>query len=352
MQKLLGSAIPAHEDQRCLSCHVVADPHRIAPNFRGDGVSCESCHGPAEKWLAIHYQDSWKTKTPAEKQGLGMVDTQSILGRVKLCVECHVGTPGRDVDHDLIAAGHPRLNFEFTAFHANMPHHWPDARDRDPSYSQSKPARGRADFEACAWVAGQLVSAHAALELLADRASDPKKPWPEFAEHDCFACHHDLRSPSPRQQRTVPGSKLGVMPWNSWYTNMLPRALKIIHAKDDPIVELPADWHSREDVAGKARKSAKDLQQLIGQLDGKLRGPLSPATLFRDILNGASLPRKRGEFTWDEASQVYLALEAMYQAQVDMKERPAMEVRPALQEMFRGLEFLKGFNSPRGKKDR
>ena len=31
------------------------------------------------------------------------------------------GMPLRDVDHDMLAAGHPRLEFEFAAFMANIP---------------------------------------------------------------------------------------------------------------------------------------------------------------------------------------------------------------------------------------
>jgi hypothetical protein len=34
------------------------------------------------------------------------------------------GKPWRDVNHDLIAAGHPRLSFELSAFMATMPPHW------------------------------------------------------------------------------------------------------------------------------------------------------------------------------------------------------------------------------------
>src|SRR5205823_3686488 len=114
---------PAHEEQRCLSCHVAPDydvnkPPCDAPYFKTDGVSCESCHGPAQDWLARHHLDAWKNETRAEKNRLGMTDTQSLAGRAQLCARCHVGAAGMDVDHDLLAAGHPRLSFEFAAFHA------------------------------------------------------------------------------------------------------------------------------------------------------------------------------------------------------------------------------------------
>jgi hypothetical protein len=57
------------------------------------------------------------------------------------------------------------------------------------------------DFEARAWLLGQVVSAKAALDLLKYRA-DPEhgKPWPEFAEYGCFACHHNLQDQAGRRK--------------------------------------------------------------------------------------------------------------------------------------------------------
>src|SRR5205823_4821454 len=142
----------------------------------------------------------------------------------RMCVDCHVGKPGSDVNHDLIAAGHPWLKFEFSAFHAHYPKHWDDAKDRDPA----KDPRGGKDFELRAWAAGQLVSAEAALNLLAERADEEKKhPWPEFAEYDCFACHHDLKAKSSHQQRYLEqagNKKPGELVWGDWYLSV-PKAL-------------------------------------------------------------------------------------------------------------------------------
>ena len=82
---------------------------------RQDGVNCESCHGPAQLWLAEHTQYGWNNRPPLEKERLGMRPTRELPERAAVCVGCHVGPPGRDMNHDLIAAGHPRLNFEFAA---------------------------------------------------------------------------------------------------------------------------------------------------------------------------------------------------------------------------------------------
>ena len=38
-----------------------------------DGVSCESCHGPAERWLTVHYQAGFKEKSVEEKASTGQM---------------------------------------------------------------------------------------------------------------------------------------------------------------------------------------------------------------------------------------------------------------------------------------
>src|SRR5207302_8379860 len=140
--------------------------------LRQDGVGCESCHGPAERWLGAHTRYGWDRLSPSEKETrFGMRPTKALDKRVGICVDCHVGSPGRDVNHDLIAAGHPRLSFEFGAYLANMPHHW----------KGSKQTQGP-DYDATAWAIGQVASGQAALALLSDRASRQTAPWPEFAE--------------------------------------------------------------------------------------------------------------------------------------------------------------------------
>ena len=82
---------------------------------------------------------------------------------------CHVGTPDANVDHDMIAAGHPPLRFEFSSYLANLPPHWDVAKDR-----QKNSPGGETLFEPLAWVTGQNISSAAAAELLAF-SCDPKR---------------------------------------------------------------------------------------------------------------------------------------------------------------------------------
>jgi hypothetical protein len=323
IQKHLRSRAPAHEEQRCLNCHVAPnlEPSFItkAPYFKTDGVSCESCHGPAEKWLNVHQLPAWRSLNAEAKKIQGMNDTQSLLGRARLCVQCHVGAPGRDVDHDLIAAGHPRLNFEFAAFHAHMPRHWPDAKDR----------AGRPDFEARAWAIGQLATAHAALELLAHRAGDAGKPWPEFAEHDCLACHHNLRSPSWRQQLGYGKRAPGAFPWGS-YALFNRRALEGYDVPMDDellkfIEQIQASFDTgtpdRKQITQNARAAAVLIQPRLEQLERKKLDHKGVELLFQSILQ---IDAPKATKSWDDVTRVQLSLAALHLARQDMKAMPSL----------------------------
>jgi hypothetical protein len=276
-----GKAV-AHEAPQCLKCHVGPSYDHARPNFRRqDGVGCESCHGAAESWLHDHYRPGWQRR--------GMSDTKSLPGRARACVDCHVGARGNEVDHDLIAAGHPALRFEFATYFADLPRHWKTSTD------QATP-----DFEARAWFAGQVVSAGQAMELLAHRA-DPStgKIWPEFAEFDCFACHHDLQVPSWRQKMTR--SQPGSLRRSDWYTAMLPDIL--LSAKAVDAVKLLDGLREAKPSTILGRKQlvadAKSVSKLLLEIEEK------PANVnWLDRLRVTP----RADRNWDEATQRYLAL--------------------------------------------
>ena len=178
------SAIDAKIQVRCAKCH---DPlgetgdHTTTSTF-GHGIGCESCHGNAEQWLARHYE---KEVSRPELAELGMIDTKDLFIRGKQCATCHVGSVDHDMDHDMIAAGHPPLRFELSAYHDLIPQkHWNDNRER----------LEKRDFQVQLWAAGQTASATARLELLAARCTPAKPNWPELAESNCFSCHATIRS--------------------------------------------------------------------------------------------------------------------------------------------------------------
>jgi hypothetical protein len=350
----------------CLACHV--NPQTVSDKVPekqhqlwADGVSCEACHGPASSWLAAHSTEAWKRTTWEEKQKAGMSPILNwpsagqqppLSDRVKVCAGCHVGAPAenglplRDMNHDMIAAGHPRLNFEYCAYLANMPPHWksvtpPDARS---------------------WAIGRLTSAEAALALLASRANpaqankdrllsaaEPKltAPWPEFAEFDCFACHHDLASPSPRQDRGYgnPKRKAGSFLPNRWYLSGLDEAfaafaLPKLAETGQQKAELLASLARPAPPAAEVAQKAAALGKTIGEMRSALEAgpPEADVTKARDHLlrplKERSLPRD--QLTWDDVAQIYLARVAALGGGQDGDS----------EELYKALQFAPNLNSP------
>jgi hypothetical protein len=180
--------------QRCLACHALGSPAKSV----SDGVACEACHGPAQKWLGPH---TAANNPHSNNVALGMYDTKDISLRTKKCLECHLGSSEKAVDHELIAAGHPDLPFELDTFSAALPMHW-----RDP-----KPQAGNSLPHVRVWAVGQATALAEGMRLLATHASSA---WPEFSDLECYQCHHDLRATSWRLERGYPGRKAGSLQVN------------------------------------------------------------------------------------------------------------------------------------------
>ncbi len=76
--KKAGSAKPAAETAECLSCHVTGT------NDKAEGISCEGCHGAAEKYMNVHNKKDADAKTKAVAAGLVVGDDLK-----KVCETCH-----------------------------------------------------------------------------------------------------------------------------------------------------------------------------------------------------------------------------------------------------------------------
>ncbi len=178
--RILKLGAKAEEAPKCLACHTL----NPAPEQRGrafeisEGVSCENCHGPASGWLGPHTTRTWAHE---KSVALGMHDTRNVIHRTEKCLECHLGTKNKFVDHEMIAAGHPDLYFELDSFSAVMPRHWKTPRESEPG----KPVEDAAWVGVREWGAGQAVQLRAAMERLTWRAKnervDKKDVWPPFA---------------------------------------------------------------------------------------------------------------------------------------------------------------------------
>jgi hypothetical protein len=120
----LKIADPAR-DARCTSCHApltdVPKPlSAVALNVK-EGVSCESCHGPAEHYLRAHTRPDY---TAAQRAVLGLRDLRNLYVRANTCVACH-----QTVELPLLQAGHPELIFELDGQSVAEPKHWRAGRD-------------------------------------------------------------------------------------------------------------------------------------------------------------------------------------------------------------------------------
>jgi hypothetical protein len=320
-----------------------------------DGVGCESCHGPAAKWLGLHTTGAWKGFDPDTKEKkFGFVPTQLLARRAEVCVACHVGRhaaddlPLQDVNHDLIAAGHPRLAFEFTAYQDRMPAHWVE-----------KGRNAAPDFAAWAWAVGQLVSAKAALELLQGRAKDKAAPWPEFSEYDCYACHHNLVDAVWRRNSHPRPSLPAISGWGSWYfsiTSALIGQNLAAGPAGGPVVDRPfADLHEamsrmfpdkpRVEIAVNRGICLLDCQ-LAGLSEVMLAGP----TVER-VIRAFNGPKAWDTVScWDQAAQRYLALVPLNHTWKRLacgdhqkQQKLAQELRGLLEK----LRFKRKLNSPR-----
>ena len=333
----------AYEDQLCLKCHV--HPEIATANFsdrfsHNDGVGCENCHGPAEGWLTLHYRSDWKDKPSAEKASLGFRDLKDLNVRSQSCVACHVGAPGMEVDHDLIAAGHPRLAFEFAGYHALMPRHWKETgRNAQP------------DFEARAWTIGQLTTAKASLTLLADRAAraassqtSKKQPWPEFAEYDCFACHHDLKSNTKTAQRPQSSRAVGTLPWGDWYFSSATSVFARQSGDSKDISHLLSLRSMLEqpypDPAGVEKHAKACIEKLNAALESANKANYDQAAveqIFAELAKSSPVGWPQST-SWDSATQTYLGLAAIHASLHEMKKGFNPELKQSIEQYGKLLD--------------
>jgi len=357
MAGLLGLG-EAHRATVCLACHSMQaeTPRPLPHELLTDGVACGSCHGDATHWRVAHTLPSWKALSAEERESLGYRDLASITERVRNCVPCHVGDSTREVDHDLVAAGHPRLAFEFSAYQRLWPRHW----------SPAQAVESRADFGARAWAVGQAETLRAVAALLAVRAEraaaaesadtaaekksadtaaqeksadtaaqeksadtaaekPPASGWPEFSEFDCYACHRSLGPNSYAAGRAAEwrNPAAGVPAWQPWQaaaTRLLSDATtrgQAIPPGFDRGLEslvslLTSRWSAADPAALRALAAeARSLEQAAAaaavSLEARERIELDISPQAIDRLVAARPPEWR---SWDSAVQRVLALEA------------------------------------------
>jgi len=176
-----------------------------------------------------------------------MIDLRDTRNRGHVCDSCHVGNNDKEVDHDLIASGHPILAFELDNYTETMPPHW------NPNETHGVPA----------WAVGQAMAFRDSMTNLARHARGDR--WPQFADMSCYNCHHALKT-TWRQERGWPG-RPGLPAWSPQRWGVLRlivnKAAPSSRAQLDDVVVQIASRVSRMNDPAAVASSADEARRLI-----------------------------------------------------------------------------------------
>lgn len=335
MGRILGIGDPS-KSQKCLPCHALD----VSANEKGrefdisEGVSCESCHGPASGWLGPH---TLSGASHERNVALGEVDLRNLTHRTEMCLTCHVGTAEKQVDHELIAAGHPDLVFEMDSYSAIMPPHWKP--DPNPNF-------GLQD-----WSIGQAVTLRDQLRRLARHAKNGE--FPEYADLDCFSCHHSLTAPanSWRQERGYPDHQTGAPPWNASHFAVF----RVLAAQIDPsgsheldsaldaVYKATSVYRPKTtEVAEAADRASNIVDQMVGRVSNTTYDRALSGRLLGEISSQAD---KFSNVDTRTAEQAAMTLDSLYISYAKQGgQSPA--VRSAIDGLFNLLKNPSAYSAP------
>jgi hypothetical protein len=336
MAKIMGIEKP-DTAARCLACHSLNVPldMRARTFDLTDGVGCENCHGPASAWLGPHTTRGWNFDKSLE---LGMYNTRELVKRSEKCLSCHLGTAEKFVDHELIAAGHPDLYFELDSFMAVMPPHWKEV-DKDPW------------FGVRALSVGQAVQLREQLKRVARESQGGI--WPEYAELDCFACHHNLTAAkdSWRQERGYPGRRPGNPPFNLSRFVVFRHVIQEADASAAQQLRLEVDGVStlvtalgsdRVKVAAQASSTAEVADRLARRLAEMHFDQPMTLRLLKAISADANDIAEQGERSAEQATMAIDSLFIAYTKNDHLANEA--QIKAAIHGLFEQLEDPSAFN--------
>ncbi len=167
----LGLKSIKHEG-RCVSCHYTQQNDSATGKVHAiSGVSCESCHGAAKKWLDVHHDyggegitrisetESHRRDRIANSIAAGMRNPANLFLVAQSCLRCHT-----TADEELVnVGGHScgSLDFEFVSWsQGTIRHNF--VRSDGTSNDASSPQRQRVMF-----VAGMIAELEAGMRATA-----------------------------------------------------------------------------------------------------------------------------------------------------------------------------------------
>lgn len=320
----------------CLECHTDhVPPGMRGPKFQiGDGVGCEACHGGAEKWIESHTDEG---ATHAANLAAGMYPTEKPKARARLCLSCHVGTTEKFANHDIMAAGHPRMSLELQTFTVNQPAHY----HVDEDYLQRK---GRID-PVTMWVTGQLLKAKRELDLMQSDLFTGHGLFPELAFFDCHACHHSMNDVRWSPTMVIKRLPIGAVRLDDSSLVVLIAVTSVVAPEKSAELERWVSALNEATTQSKARTMAVAaalsayLDPLAALLDGHEYTSAETRAMRLELLDNA----RRGEYRdFSSAEQAFLAVETL---SIELGEYQDLD--KILDAWFEAVKDEHGFNPDR-----
>lgn len=324
IMKKLGAAEPAHESKLCLDCHA----HNPAPAQRGpqfqisDGVGCEGCHGPSERWIRSHVEPG---ATHARNLAHGLYPSGQDVPRAQLCLSCHLGTPQKFVTHKIMAAGHPRMSFELDTFTQIEPPHFRVDKDWQQRKGSWDGVR--------AWAVGQAVAAKELLALLQSPVGRDGL-FPELALFDCHSCHHPMSDKRNTAARV--GAGPGVVRLNDASLLMLHQIARQVAPELAPaFAGHVRQLHAQVASGNQAIAQAHTVESLIAGLIPKIAAHRFSGQALHSVLIGLIDDGLAGQYgDYQGAEQAVMAMQSVTDLMVRQSLLKPQAVKPALRQLL------------------
>jgi len=251
------------------------------------------------------------------------------------------------VDHEMIAAGHPDLYFELASFTAAMPRHWiehaADDRTKDDPFADIRML-----------VAGQAVQLREQLQRVVRNSQGSS--WPEFADLDCFACHHSLTDPdsSWRQALGYAGRRAGNPPWNLSRYAVLRQIVNEIDRESGRRLETEVEKlysimssasPDRSQAAAQARATADVASRITQQISSASFDQARTQRLLQGVASDGDTISRQGERAAEQATMVVQSLYLAYSSQ--MRPNNDTQIRAAIKALFQQVENPSSYNAPK-----
>jgi hypothetical protein len=200
--------------------------------------------------------------------------------------------------------------------------------------------------------AGQAVQLREQLQRVARNTQG--NAWPEFADLDCFACHHNLTSSenSWRQELGYAGRKAGSPPWNLSRYAVLRQIANEVDRDNGRRLEteieklygiMSAANADRNQAAAQARATSEIAGRLAQQIAAAPFDQARTQRLLQSIARDGDYISRQGERAAEQAAMALQSLYLTYPARAAND----TQIRSALKALFQQVENPSAYNAPK-----